>query len=149
MVHRKVPETPLQLITVGDDAEGIACARLIGWQEGLGGRPLRLSLRAGVADSHEEAIGPALVLRWITQTADVTPDVEERLLGHVLGQAPVAQDPLCHREQSRIVGGRQCLEGALVAVLNPNHEVLVHAPTSLGPTTVRVVGEERVRSGPL
>ena len=35
--------------------------------------------------------------------------------------------------QSWIVGGRQCLEGTFIALLNLNHEFLVHAPTSLWP----------------
>ena len=84
----KVPEASLQLVTVGDDADRhrLPVGSSAG-ERSLAGRPLRLPLGLGVADPNEQAIGPALVLGRVTQAADVTPDVEERLLGRILGQA--------------------------------------------------------------
>jgi hypothetical protein len=61
----------------------------------------------------------------------------------------VTEDAVGHPIQAWMVSQRECLEGTLVAVLNPNHEVLVHAPTSLGPTAVLAAGGDRVISGPL
>jgi len=54
------------------------------------------------------------------------PHVEEGLLGRILGEMTVTEDSVGHTEQARMVGDRQRIEGALVTVLSPYHEVLVH-----------------------
>ena len=85
----KRSEAPLQLVPIGHTAIDIACSWLgCGWQLGTG-RPLPLAPGFGVADSDEQAIGPALVLGWVPEATDIAPDVEQRLLGGVLGQMEV------------------------------------------------------------
>ena len=43
----------------------------------------------------------------------------------------VAEDAVGHPVQPRVIGGGERLEGALVALLRSNHEVLVHTPHPL------------------
>ena len=95
-------------------------------------RPVGLPPGLGVADSEEQAVGPALVLGRIPQATNIAPDVEQRLLGGVLGQMLVTKDAVGQSVQTGLVGHDQCLEGTLVAVLDPNHELLVHATASAG-----------------
>ena len=82
----------------------------------------------------QESVRPALELGGVLESADVSPDVEERLLGRILGQVRVAQDAVGQAEQARVVGDGQRFERTLVTLLSPYHEVLVHTLTLAGPS---------------
>jgi hypothetical protein len=56
----------------------------------------------------------------------VSPDIEEGLLGRVLGEMSVAKDAVGDPEQAGMVSRREHLECSLVTVLCLHHEVLVH-----------------------
>ena len=56
----------------------------------------------------------------------MSPDLEEGLLGRVLGEMSVAKDAVGDPEQAGMVGRREHLERSLVAILRPCHEVSVH-----------------------
>ena len=51
----------------------------------------------------------------------------QRLLGRVLGEIEVAQDPARDGEEPRRDGGGHQAEGLSVAVLGPFHELGIHA----------------------
>ena len=76
VVHRQPLEGSLQLVTVGDATVGVRSPWLVCEREVVVRRPLRLLLGLRVAVPHEEPVGPALVLRGVTQSADLAPDVE-------------------------------------------------------------------------
>ena len=129
---RQVPEGSLQLITAHERIEGVGGYRLLVRQHLRVGHEVALSLRLGVAHAHQQAIRRALELRWVPQATDVTPDVEEGFLCPILSQIGVAQYALGDAEQAVVIGDHERLEGRDVARLYPDHEVLIHAPTSLG-----------------
>ena len=54
--------------------------------------------------------------------------VEQRLLGHILGDVEVAQDPVGHRVKAAASGDDEAREGPLVAMLCRDHELGVHVP---------------------
>ena len=56
----------------------------------------------------------------------MSPDVEEGLLGRVLGEMSVAEDAVGDPEQAGMVSRREHLECSLVTVLCLHHKVLVH-----------------------
>jgi hypothetical protein len=56
----------------------------------------------------------------------VSPDIEEGLLGRILGEMSVAKDAVGDPEQARMVSRREHLERSLVTVLCLHHKVLIH-----------------------
>jgi hypothetical protein len=81
-------------------------------------------------------------------TSTSGPDVDERLLGGVLGEMAVAQDAVRRLVEPRVTRDGQRLERPLVPPLCPKHEVVVHAFFLVGrpPSDRR---EERTEVGPL
>lgn len=61
----------------------------------------------------------------------MSPDADERLLGRVLCGVLVSQDAVGRLEEARMTDYGEGAECTGIAVLCPDHEVLVHAPTSL------------------
>lgn len=84
-----------------------------------------------VAAADEDSVGPGVEPLRVAQAGDVSPDVEAGLLGRVLSKVRVPQDAMRQPERMRMAADGQRLERSLVAVLCPDHEVWVHAPTLL------------------
>ena len=82
-----------------------------------------------VAGTHEEPVRPGVKARRVAELRKVPPDGDQRLLGRVLGEIDVAQDPARHGEEpGREAGGEQP-EGRPIAALRPDHEIGLHALT--------------------
>ena len=107
MVERQPPKGWLQLVAVLDrtvlvDGRGDVLRQ--GFDR-TGSRLVPLGLR--VAGVDQQAVRPAVELGRITQASDVAPDVEEGLLGGILGQVLVTKDAVGHAEQPRMVSEGQ------------------------------------------
>ena len=125
-------EDALQLVAVKDGGEVGGGRRLTEGQGLTVGHPSRGAPGLGVAGVNEDAIGPPLECSRTPQSADVAPNVEVGLLGRVLGLRSITQDAVRHPEEPRVVGDGERIERSPIALLRPDDEVLVHAPTSLG-----------------
>src|SRR6186713_3016150 len=66
----------------------------------------------------------------VTQTAEVAPGQEERILNGIGGVLVIAEDEPGGPEESIRHPGRQCREGIEIAPLRPNHEVSLQRSTS-------------------
>ena len=83
------------------------------------GRPGVRAMPLGVAGTNEEPVRPGVEARRVAKLWKVPPDSDQRLLGRVLGEIDVAQDPARHGEEPRRdIGGEQP-EGCPVAALGP------------------------------
>jgi hypothetical protein len=71
----------------------------------------------------------------------MAPDVEERLLGGILGEVAVSKDAVRHPVQTGVMRDGQRLEGVLVTLSCAGHEVWVHASSLVTaesfPTSIR------------
>ena len=87
--------------------------------------------RFGVAGMHEEPMGPGLEPIGIPELREMPPRIEQRLLGGVLGEVRVTQDPARHRVQGVADAFDELVERLFVAVHRPLDE-LAHIPHPLG-----------------
>ena len=89
MVHRKLAEAALQLITIKDGPEVIGSA----WfPAGVGfdrRHPARGVSVFGVARSQEQPVRPGIETIRVTQPGQIAPDIEQGTLHSVLGQLAV------------------------------------------------------------
>src|SRR4029079_8535089 len=83
----------------------------------------------GVAGAHEEPIGPGLESGRVAELGKVSPDVQQRLLRRVLGEADVAQGPVRHGKEPRTEPGGEAGEGLAVTALRSFHQIGIHAYT--------------------
>ena len=83
--------------------------------------------RFGVAGMHEEPIDPGLEPIGVPQLRQVSPRLQQRLLGGILGECRVAQDPARHRVQGVADASDQLVERLFVAVHRPLDELALHA----------------------
>jgi hypothetical protein len=98
--------------------------------------PAPLPSGVSVARPHEEPVEPGVEPIRITQPADVSPGLDERLLGRVLRSVPIAQDQGGDRIQpsERTRGERG--EGFMIALPRPSCEVSLHSVTLVGTAPV-------------
>ena len=83
--------------------------------------------RFGVAGVHEKPMGPGLEPIGIPQLRKMPPGIEQRLLGGVLGEARVTQDPARHGVQGVADAADELVERLFVAVHRPLDELALHA----------------------
>ena len=122
------PESALQLVAVVHLPEGVERSGRLHLGDIRDTGQIASLPGLAVAGTHKEPIRPGLVLGRIAKAADVAPDVHEGSLRRILGRLGVTEDAVGHAVQAGTIGERQGLEGTLVAVLYPDHQVLVHAP---------------------
>ena len=128
VLHRELAEPVLELVTVVDLTERVDRGGRLGLGDvGDAGQITPLS-GLPIAGVDEDPIGPGLVGGRVTKAADVAPDVDKSSLGRILGRLGVPEDAVGHAVQAGAVRERQGLEGALLAVLCPDHQISVHAP---------------------
>jgi hypothetical protein len=117
VLDRKLEEGSLQLIAVRELGEIVA--RLLPFDREL--RQLeRTPARAPdvvMAGVHEEAVEPGVERVRVAQTLDVAPGSDEGVLDGILRGIPIAQDPPRDRVQAVVRGGREGIEGLVIAPL--------------------------------
>jgi hypothetical protein len=117
VVDRQSAEGPLQLVPVSDRVIGVGRDGLVGCGYHRIGCPLRLPLRFGIADPHQQSVRPAFEAVGITQATDVAPDAQQRLLYRVLRKVRVAQDADRDGLQAGVAFQSQRFERLLVTLL--------------------------------
>ena len=88
-----------------------------------------LATRLGIAGANEQPMAPGLEAIGVSQGGQIPPRVEEGLLGGVLGQAGVTQDPACHRVHGVADASDERVEGLFIAVHRPLDELALHVFT--------------------
>lgn len=85
----------------------------------------------GVAGVHEEPMGPGLEPIGIPQLRQAPPGIEQCLLGCVLGECRVTQDPARHGVQGIADASDKRVECLFIAVHRPLDELALHASPEL------------------
>ena len=163
VVERQSAEGTLELVAVEDGTDVVRRHGLVLWLSGVG-QPAPGTTGLGVAGVHQEPVRPSLEARRVAQLRQLTPDVQQRLLGGVLSLVGIGQDVLGHPEKAVEHGVGQVRERALVAALCPKDVFDVHGPPVRAPMSWRLTGYDArtrpdgsmfvaamttVRSGPL
>ena len=73
--------------------------------------------------------GPGLKSGRVAELGKVSPDVQQRLLRGVLGEANVAQNPVRHGKEPITEPGGEAGEGLTVSALCSFHQIGIHAYT--------------------
>ncbi len=90
-----------------------------------------------VAGAHEEPVRPGIKARWVAELRQVLPDAQQRLLGRILGQVEVAQDPPGDSQEPVCdLGGDEGVR-PLVTALSLDHEIRIHVSPHDGTGSVR------------
>ena len=117
LVETQAKERAVESVAVGDAGVVVVgfgdLDRLDGDVEARPPRP-PLLISAG---TDEQAVHPRIEGARIAQAPQVPPGVDERLLYGILGGIPVAEDPPRDRVQAVVGGGREGIEGLVVAPL--------------------------------
>ena len=69
---------------------------------------------------------PTIETIHVTHPGKLLPDLHQRLLGHVSGELPVAQDPMRHRMEPIAQCHGQLAKGDSIALTRQLHEFSVH-----------------------
>ena len=77
----------------------------------------------------EDSVAPAGEEVGVTQPGKLLPDLHQRLLGHISGKLPVAQDPMRHRMEPIAKCHGQLAKGDSIALTRPLHEFSLHFPS--------------------
>ena len=123
-------ERLLDLFAIGDPREIVGIVRSIDQVDrdleppSLGSPPL---VGAGV---DEESMEPGIETLAVTKTAQVPPGSDERILDRIFRGIPIAEDPSRDRVQPVVRGGREGIEGLVVAPLCAFDELGRHADPS-------------------
>jgi hypothetical protein len=118
MVDRQPSEAALELVPIVDLAQGVWRRCVVVVQNGQVWIPDTAPASLVVAGVDEEAVRPGLKAGRVAERGKVLPDREQRLLGRVLGQIHIAQDPMRDRVQpvaARHGKARECLAVARCA----------------------------------
>ena len=105
--------------------------------------------RFGVAGVHEEPMGPGLEPIGVPQLRQVPPGIDQCLLGRVLGERRVAQDPARHGVQGVADASDKRVECLFIAVHRPLDELALHAsPELCAGHEPRPIGEYEMACSP-
>ena len=130
VIDRDAAEAALQLVPIDDGRHVVGGCRLVERSEADIREPSTMPTALRVARLHEQSVGPRLEAGRITQAGKVAPELDEGLLGRILGELGVVQDPLCHAEVTIPDGLHDAREGLFVPLLCSRHEVGIHALSS-------------------
>jgi hypothetical protein len=83
----------------------------------------------GVAGAHEKPIRPGLKSGRVAELGKVSPNVQQRLLRRVLGEADVAQNPVRHGKEPITEARSEAGESLTVSALCSFHQIGIHAYT--------------------
>ena len=117
VLHGKLEEGPLDLVAIDETGDIVLGIRSIDrFDRHLKGTSPRPSYVIG-AGMDEESMQPGIEPVAVTKTAEVAPSSNEGVLDGILRGIPIAQDPLRDRVQTVVCGGREVVEGLVVASL--------------------------------
>jgi hypothetical protein len=110
-------EGPLDLVAIADPGDVVLGIRSIDRVDRhLQGTPARSADVVGTG-MDEESVEPGVESVAVTQTAQITPGSDEGVLDGILRGIPIAQDPPRDRVQAVVCGGREVIEGLVIASL--------------------------------
>jgi hypothetical protein len=105
--------------------------------------------RFGVAGVDEKPMGPGLEPIGIPEARQMTPRVEQGLLGGVLGEARITQDPARQRMQGVADASDELVEGLFVVVPRSLDELALHvSPALCADRGVRPINEYECACSP-
>jgi hypothetical protein len=113
----EVKEGPLELVAVGELGEVVVSFGPIDGQARQLDRAPAGPPDVVVACVDEEPVEPGIECLRIAETPDVAPGSKERVLHGIFRGIPVAEDPPRDRVQAVVCGGREGIEGLVVAPL--------------------------------
>jgi hypothetical protein len=99
LIGRKAPESPFELISIGDPEEVVGRGRPVEREDPQVRGSTTLARRLDDADVDDEAMQPRIEPVRIAESSKVAPGDHQCVLEGILGSVDVAQDPLGHREQ--------------------------------------------------
>ena len=117
LLRRKSSEAALQLVAVVDRQELVGVGRSIRLEQDDIGRELPATSRLGVAGIDEDPMEPGVEPVEVAQGGELAPHLDEGHLDRVLGEAGVAQDPMCDEDAPVADLANQDGEGLFVACL--------------------------------
>ena len=126
LFRRQPPETPLELVAIGDLARPVLDLRPVDRQEADVGAPIPPPAGFRVAGIHEEAIEPGVEPVRIAEAGQLAPGDHKCLLHRILGPVDVAEDSLADREEPVTTGSREDAKGLTVAQLSLLDEIAIH-----------------------
>jgi len=132
VLDAELPKSPIELVLHGDTRCRVRVRILVAKKPQVAALT-SFAARFGVAGVDEEPVGPGLEPIRVTQRRQVPPRVEQGLLGGVLGEGRVAQDPARHGVHGIADEPDDRVEGLFVAVHRPLDELALHG----SPGTVR------------
>ena len=124
LIHAQPTESPLELVAIGDLAEWVG--RVFGRLVRHAGSLVSRSLRLGITSSNKKPVEPGAEPQWITQARQISPSLEQGLLGRVVSKREVAQDSEGEPTKPFAFEFDDAPESLLVAPLCPCHKVLIH-----------------------
>lgn len=126
MLNAELAERTIELILHGDARGRIWNLWTVVGQELQVAAVMALATRLGVAGVHEKPIRPRLKALGIPEARQVAPRVEQRILGRVLCQGRVAEDPARNGVQAVTDTSDQGVERLFVAVHRQLDELPLH-----------------------
>ena len=94
VIEGQLPEGAFELVAIDDRADAVGHHRFVNRQQSNVRRPTTGFSALGIAGADEKPIRPSLEAGRVAQFGKVLPDTEQRLLGGVLGNVDMAQDPV-------------------------------------------------------
>lgn len=139
MLHGEAPEAALDAVTIHHVIGLVATRGMQVGQQSQGVAEDAPSSGLCVAAPDDQPVGPRVEPGRVAQLTDVTPCLEQGLLGGVLRQTLVVEDAICHAEQPRGSLGNELGERMLIAALGSPDEVCLHVPPLRGRCRLRGV----------
>ena len=131
MLEREPAERALELVSVEQRAGLVHDPGVTSTEDPDGRSPSARLPSFVVAGTDEQPIRPGLEALRITQLGQSLPDVQERLLGRILGLVDITQDRMGDREERSCSLAGQASERLLIAMLSSRHQLDVHCPVLL------------------
>jgi hypothetical protein len=126
MLNAELPEAAIELIQ-GGEARCRVGIEVVPSEQSQLAVLTSLPPGLGVAGAHQEPVGPGLQPIRIAERGQVLPCIEQRLLGGVLGERRVTQDPPRDRVHGVADAADERVEGFFVAVHRSLDELALHA----------------------
>ena len=135
VLDAEAAKAAVELVLDGDAGGRVRSASAVVRQQPEVAAMTSFAARFGVAGVHEEPIGPGLEPIGIPQLRQAPPGIKQCLLGGVLGECRVAQDPARHGVQGVADASDKRVERLFVAVHRPLDELALHASPDLSALT--------------
>ena len=132
MLDAEAAKAAVELVLEGDAGGRVRSASAVVRQQPQVAAMTSFAARFGVAGVHEEPMGPGLEPIGVPQLRQVPPGIDQCLLGRVLGECRVTQDPARHGVQGVADASDKRVECLFIAVHRPLDELALHASPGTG-----------------